>query len=66
MCCSLPSVGDAHVAVDLIVAVIVPEEYQQIVGVREHIQRYYYCEEHCHPGTLKQQIGFHFQINTKY
>lgn len=39
--------------VDLVQGVVVPEEKQQVVGVREYVQRHDHSEEHGHPGALQ-------------
>jgi hypothetical protein len=50
----LPGIGDTHVTVDVVQGVVVPEKQQQVVGVREHVQRNYHSEEHGHPGSLQE------------
>jgi hypothetical protein len=49
----VPGIGDAHMTVDVVQRFLVPEDQQQIVGVRKHVQRHYDGEEHGHPGALQ-------------
>ena len=49
----VPGIGYTHVTVDVVKGVVIPEKQQEVVCVREHIQRYDHSEEHGHPGALQ-------------